>query len=195
MFKELKYFLLLNLLPPIIYLLLAGLRMTLRMKEINREAVDGVRKKGQSMIACFWHGRLLAMPFVYKGRKAKVLISRHRDGEFITRVIRFFGLGAVRASYRKATISAMREILSTLRKGVDIAVTPDGPKGPGYVVKKGIVELAKLSGNPIIPVTYSARKKKFSIPGTDFSFPTLLPKFFSSGVSPSISPLMRATQR
>lgn len=182
MFKEIKYFLLLNMLPPLVYAILALLRVTLRVREVNREAVDAFWLKGETVIACFWHGRLLAMPFLAKPKEARVLISRHRDGEFIARVVRFFGLGAVRASYQKATLSAMREILTSLRRGVTIAVTPDGPKGPGYVVKKGIVELAKLSGRPIVPVAYSARKKKFFIPGTNFFSPALLRASSSFGV-------------
>jgi len=188
MLKNMKYFLLLNLLPPVIYLILTVLRMTLKMREENREPLDALWNRGEAVIACFWHGRLLAMPFITNRRSARVLISRHKDGEFIARVVRFFGLGAIRASYRKATISSMREILSSLKQGITVAVTPDGPKGPRHIVKKGIVELAKLSGRPIIPVTFSARKKKCFIPGTGSSSPTLLQRFSLCGVTLSMSP-------
>ena len=54
-----------------------------------------------------------------------------------------------------------------LKGGFDVAITPDGPKGPRFQVKKGIVELARLTGRPIVPLTYGADKKKLLIPGTD----------------------------
>lgn len=193
MFKELKYFLLLEILPPVVYLVLLMLRATLRVSEMNRDAVDTLWRGGETVIACFWHGRLLGMPFLTRPKAARVLISRHRDGEFIARVVRFFGIGAVRASYQKATVSAMREILTCLRKGVDIAVTPDGPKGPGYKVKKGIVELARLSGRPIVPVAYSARKKKPSAPGTGSYSPTLSRESSLSGEVPSMCLITQMT--
>ncbi len=160
MFKRLKYALLLHLLPPVVYLFLLVLRATLTITQVNRESVDRLWRQGDNIIACFWHGRLLAMPFVYRGSGAKVLISRHRDGEFIARVIRYFGLGTVRGSYRKGSVSQVREMLAELKDGTDIAITPDGPKGPRYRMKQGIVELARLSRRPIVPVTYGASRRK-----------------------------------
>ncbi len=160
MFKDLKYALLLHLLPPIVYLFLVILRATLTITQVNKEPVDRLWQRGENIIACFWHGRLLAMPFACKGSGAKVLISRHRDGEFIARVIRYFGLGTIRGSYGKRSVSSIREMLAELKDGTDIAITPDGPKGPRYRIKQGIVELARLTQRPIVPVTYSASKKK-----------------------------------
>ena len=108
--------------------------------------------EGKGVIVCFWHGRLLAMPFAYEGKPAKVLISRHGDGEFIARVIKYFGLGTVRGSYGKASVSSIREILAELKQGTTIGITPDGPKGPRYQIKQGIVELRKAH-----PAAHSCR--------------------------------------
>jgi lysophospholipid acyltransferase (LPLAT)-like uncharacterized protein len=166
MSKQLKYFLLLYLLPPLIYVVISFIRMTSRISHVNKEAAHGIWDKGENAIVCFWHGRLLMMPFANKRGKGKVLISRHRDGEFIARVMKYFGLGSIRGSYRKeGSVSSLREIISDLKKGFDVAITPDGPKGPRYVVKNGIIELARLTGKAIIPITYSASKKKLFIPG------------------------------
>jgi lysophospholipid acyltransferase (LPLAT)-like uncharacterized protein len=121
------------------------------------------------------------MPFANKRGKGKVLISRHRDGEFIARVMGYFRLGTIRGSYRKGTVSSLREIIHDLRNGFDVAITPDGPKGPRFQVKKGIVELAKLTGRPIVPLTYGAGKKKLSIPGTDLLSPIHFHGFSYSG--------------
>jgi lysophospholipid acyltransferase (LPLAT)-like uncharacterized protein len=166
MLKRVKQFLLIHTLPPLVYVFLMLLRATLSIKHVNREQMEDAEKSAGSVIACFWHGRLLLMPFAVKGVKAKVLISRHRDGEFIARVIRFFGLGTVRGSHRKGGVTSIREMITAAREGWNIAVTPDGPKGPKQRIKEGLIELAKISQKPILPVAYGARKKKLSTPGT-----------------------------
>jgi lysophospholipid acyltransferase (LPLAT)-like uncharacterized protein len=170
-FKELKYMIMLNALPPMIYLFLLFFRMTARIEYVYSEAFRAIWDQGENVIVCFWHGRLLMMPFANKRGKGKVLISRHRDGEFIARVMGYFGLGTIRGSYRKGTVSSLREIIHDLRNGFDVAITPDGPKGPRFKVKKGIMELAKLTGKPIVPLTFGAGKKKLLIPGTGSLFP------------------------
>lgn len=171
MFRRVKQFLLVHTLPPLVYIFLLLLRSTLSVEQVNRGQMEDVRKKAGSVIACFWHGRLLLMPFAVKGAKAKVLISRHRDGEFIARVIRFFGLGTVRGSHRKGGVSSIREMIAATREGWTIAITPDGPKGPKQRIKQGLIELARISQKPILPVAYGARKKKLSTPGTASFFP------------------------
>jgi lysophospholipid acyltransferase (LPLAT)-like uncharacterized protein len=170
MSKKIKAFLMVNVLPPLIFLFLNLLRITLRIRLVNNENVIDGWKRGENYIFCFWHGRLLMMPFANSRGKAKVLISRHRDGELIARVMAFFRLGSIRGSFRKGTVSSIREIMNNLRQGCDVAITPDGPKGPRYKVKDGIVELARLTGKSIVPITYGASKKKLFSPGTGLSF-------------------------
>jgi lysophospholipid acyltransferase (LPLAT)-like uncharacterized protein len=161
MLKRLKYAIMLNLLPPVTYLFLLILKATIKIEHANREAIEPFWQRGESYLACFWHGRLLAMPFAYGGHRGKVLISRHADGEFIARVISYFGIGAVRGSAGKeGAVSSVREMIAELAAGTNIGITPDGPKGPRHRVKEGIIELARMSGRPIVPMTYAASKKK-----------------------------------
>ena len=178
--KRLKSFLMMHVIPPLVFSFLSSLKLTLRVEHINRPPEEKWGRRF-NYIVCFWHGRLLMMPFAKKGGGGKVLISRHRDGELIARVVAFFGIGTVRGSYRKGSVSSLREILHDLRNNIDIAITPDGPKGPRFEVKKGIVELARLSRKPLLPVSYSASKKKLFIPGTVSSFRTLSPELSSFG--------------
>jgi lysophospholipid acyltransferase (LPLAT)-like uncharacterized protein len=185
MFKELKYFLLLRIFPPLIAFILVCLKSTLHIVRVNSEPVRQGWEKGENFIFCFWHGRLLMMPFAYGRRESKVLISRHRDGEFIKRIVSFFHIGAVRGSFRKGSVSSIREMLGDLKRGINIAITPDGPKGPRYVVKEGIIELARITGKSIIPITYGAGKKKLFLPGTALSSPTLFPRYSSFTETPS----------
>ena len=188
--KRIKSFLMIHIIPPLVFAFLYLLRMTLRIEHVNRPSSD---RWGAAFnyIVCFWHGRLLMMPFAKEGGGGKVLISRHRDGELIARIVHYFGIGTVRGSYRKeGSVSSLREILQNLRNNIDIAITPDGPKGPRHVVKKGIAELSRLSGKPLLPVSYGARKKKPFIPGTVLSSPTPFQKLFSCGATPSLSALI-----
>ncbi len=188
MLKSIKNFLLLHVLPPLVFLLIMFIGKSSKIIHIGKEEIEDLRKD-TNLIFCFWHGRLLMMPFAYRGGRGKVIVSRHRDGEFIARVIKYFNLinhfrvGFIRGSHGKGGISTSREILKTLKEGLDVAVTPDGPRGPRYVVKKGILEIARLSGKPLIPVTYSASKKKLSIPGISFFYLFLSQRFSLSGVS------------
>ena len=187
MLKKLQFFLMSKVLPPVLYIFLLLLRSTLRVGYINKSPLDDASSKGSGFIICFWHSRLLMMPFAKKWDPIKVLISRHRDGEFIARVIQFFNVGTIRGSYKKMSISSLREILVNLKTGIDIAITPDGPKGPRYTVKNGIIDLARLSGKIIVPVTYGVSKKKLFIHGTGSFSPALFRKLFSSGENPSSS--------
>jgi lysophospholipid acyltransferase (LPLAT)-like uncharacterized protein len=186
MLKRIQFFLMSTVLPPFLYIFLLLLRLTLRVKYANKSPLDDASSKGSGFIVCFWHARLLMMPFAKKWGPTKVLISRHRDGEFIARVMRFFDVGTIRGSHKKMSISSLREIIGNLNAGIDIAITPDGPKGPRYTIKNGIIDLARLSGKTIVPLTYGAGKKKLFIHGTGSSFPTLFRKLSSSGENLSL---------
>jgi lysophospholipid acyltransferase (LPLAT)-like uncharacterized protein len=185
--KKIQFFLMSKVLPPFLYLFLVLLKLTLRVESFNKSPLDETSSKNPGFIVCFWHARLLMMPFAKRWGPIKVLISRHRDGEFIARVIQFFNVGTIRGSYKKMSISSLREIIENLKAGIDIAITPDGPKGPRYTIKSGIIDLARLSGKTIVPLTYGAGKKKLFIHGTDSFSPTPFRKLSFSGGNPSLS--------
>lgn len=130
-------------------------------------------------ILAFWHGRMLMMPCVkMKGEDVRVLISEHGDGELITQVMRCFTIGAIRGSTSKKGDMAALQALRTLKQGVTIAITPDGPRGPRMRVAPGIVTLAALSGVPVIPLSFATRSMKLLKSWDRFALP--LP--FSRGV-------------
>jgi lysophospholipid acyltransferase (LPLAT)-like uncharacterized protein len=159
--KRLKYAVVSGLLPPFVYLLILTLKATYRVRHVNREPAAHLWQAGETSIVCFWHGRLFSvMPFASRLTCFKILISRHGDGEFITRVVRYFGIGAVRGSYRKQSVASVREIIAALRHGTTVGITPDGPKGPRHVFKEGIVEIARITQKPIVLITYGARRAK-----------------------------------
>jgi lysophospholipid acyltransferase (LPLAT)-like uncharacterized protein len=90
------------------------------------------------------------------------LISQHGDGEIIARIIARFGHEAVRGSSTRGGAGALRALIKLGRSGRDVVVTPDGPKGPRQVAKLGVVQLAKATGLPIVPLTFACSKKNSS---------------------------------
>ena len=128
----------------------------------GEEPVINLYQHGRSMIFAFWHGRQVMMPCVYRGSRAYVLISQHRDGELIHRLIGQLGFRSVRGSTTRGGVAALRELIRYGQDGADLVVTPDGPKGPKWKVQEGVVFLAKMTGLPIVPVTVAYSKKNCS---------------------------------
>jgi lysophospholipid acyltransferase (LPLAT)-like uncharacterized protein len=161
----------LTLVPAIATGLIRVLGRTLQIRSEGFDEVEGLYKQGKTVIFAFWHARQLMMPLVYPGKKAAVLISQHRDGELIHRIVARFGIKAVRGSTTRGGGPAFRRLVELGRAGSDLGITPDGPKGPRQVVQQGVIRLAKVTGQPIVPVTFSCSKKKSSRAGTAFWFP------------------------
>ena len=128
----------------------------------NEATLRRLEARTEPYIVAVWHGRILPMPqFFKKLRPAYVLISEHRDGEIITRIIHHFGLDTIRGSSArkragdarvvdKGGSAALRAMLRKLRKGNIVAITPDGPRGPRMRLTDGTIVLAQLSGVPLV---------------------------------------------
>ena len=159
--KPIETWLKLVVLPPIAAVVIRALGRSMRIETRGQEHVDRLYLEGKHVIIAFWHARQLMMPLTYRGTLAYILISQHQDGEIIARTVERFGLRAVRGSSTRGGVEAMRELIRLGRSGVDLAVTPDGPKGPAQVAKMGVIQLARVSRLPIIPLTFSCSKKNF----------------------------------
>jgi lysophospholipid acyltransferase (LPLAT)-like uncharacterized protein len=109
-----------------------------------------------AMIWTFWHNRIFTLPAVYhrylKTRKGAVLTSASRDGEIIAAVVARFGCAAVRGSSSRRGIAALLGLKEAIQNGYDVAIVPDGPRGPRYRLGPGAVKLAELTGAAILPV-------------------------------------------
>jgi lysophospholipid acyltransferase (LPLAT)-like uncharacterized protein len=149
-----------RLIPWLGYGLLRVLRWTMRIEVVNAESPGAFWTEDQNVIVAFWHGRQLMMPFAYRGKRASILISRHRDGELIARTVSRFGFHAARGSTTRGGSAALKQLVRLARAGDDLVVTPDGPRGPRHRVQLGVVELAKLTQRPIVPLAFGASKKK-----------------------------------
>lgn len=132
---------------------------TTRKLQLGGEDLLARWQRGEQVILAFWHGRILLMSFAYRGQKACVMNSAHRDGEIMTRVLRRFGVTAVRGSSTRGWMSGLKGMLDAYQQGHDLLVVPDGPRGPRYQAKSGVIQLARATGAPIFPATYSAAWK------------------------------------
>jgi len=92
-------------------------------------------------------------------RKLAALVSASKDGALLAAVLGRFGVEQVRGSSSRRGPQALLELTSHAQMGYDLAITPDGPRGPRYVVQEGVIALAQLTGLPIIPVTCNTRRK------------------------------------
>lgn len=113
------------------------------------------------VIFCLWHNRLALSMVVHRrlGRKLAALISASRDGALLTAMLGQFGVLAVRGSSSRRGPQALLELKRQARRGYDLAITPDGPRGPRYVVQDGVIYLAQVTGLPIVPVSFTLSRK------------------------------------
>jgi len=137
-----------------------------RYQHINQEAPIALQREGRPLIGAAWHNRLiLAMKVWPNNQQLTALVSQHGDGELIARIYEKLGHKTVRGSSiakkkkrkDRGGGAAFRHMIRLLKEGASMGLTPDGPKGPRYRAKDGIILMAKYSGAPIQPVAYSAR--------------------------------------
>ena len=157
--------------PPVGYRIIQMLRRTMTWRTEGSEHVNRLFAEEKRVILAFWHAQQLMMPLAIPGLEAHVLISQHRDGELIRRIVARFGLDAVRGSSTRGGAEAFRQLIRLGRSGGNLVLTPDGPKGPRQIAKVGVVQLARATGLPIIPMAFGCSKKNSSQAGTGSSCP------------------------
>jgi len=126
---------------------------------------------GQPVIAAFWHERLPLMPSLWRlaqlqsSPRMHVLVSRHRDGRFIARLLDRFGVATVHGStarngQNRGGAAGMRQMLERLAAGEQVGITPDGPRGPRRVASPGVAQLAALSGVVVLPCSAQTTRRR-----------------------------------
>ena len=136
------------------------LSRTWRVTSLGREAFESQRVQGRTVLYSFWHGQMLSLIAEHKLPSA-VLISDHRDGEIIARIIQKFGLSVIRGSTSRGASRALLQMSRALSNGTDVGITPDGPRGPRHSYAAGALIIAQRTGAPIIPIaTIAARSWK-----------------------------------
>jgi lysophospholipid acyltransferase (LPLAT)-like uncharacterized protein len=154
--------------PGLVPALLAGagrlLGATARVQATGVDALIPLWRAGRPLIYVVWHGRIFMAPWLNAwlrrtrgARAVAVLASRSRDGELVTRYVAHFGLRAIRGSSSRGGATGLRQLAGALRAGEDVALVPDGPRGPRRQLQPGVVALAAMTGAPVVPLGISAR--------------------------------------
>jgi hypothetical protein len=162
----------------IIYAFIRIISVTLRYKWTDRSGFFAGGPAGPA-VYCVWHNRLSLCMAIYFGYIKKhnqtpglaVMVSASRDGGFLAGILECFGVQPVRGSTSRRGHQALRELTTWAKRGYDLAITPDGPRGPRCIVQDGIIALAQVTELAIVPVSYILEWKirlkswdKFQIP-------------------------------
>ncbi|HVM51011.1 MAG TPA: lysophospholipid acyltransferase family protein [Candidatus Acidoferrum sp.] len=118
-------------------------------------------RHAQPVIFCLWHNRLASAMMMHRRHPVKVaaLVSASKDGALLAAVLGRFRVEPVRGSTSRRGPQALLELTTRVGQGYNIVITPDGPKGPRYVVQPGVIALAQVTGLAIIPVTSNVQRK------------------------------------
>jgi lysophospholipid acyltransferase (LPLAT)-like uncharacterized protein len=141
--------------PLLIRLIHATLRVRRtprRLEELDRDP----RELRGPYIFAFWHQSQLIPAWTHRNRETAILISRHGDGELISRVVQRLGFHPVRGSSTRGGVPALKKLVREVRSGRDVAFTPDGPRGPRCRIHGGVIQAASMSGVPIFPVSFTS---------------------------------------
>lgn len=167
-----------NLIIDLIYLILLFIGKTSKKIYLNYEIRANLEQKNIPIIYSFWHNRLLYLAFLYRKTYFGVMVSQHKDGNYIADIMKKCRLYPVRGSSTRGGIRALLEIINYLKQTkIGIAFSPDGPKGPKYQIQEGILLAALKTGSPIVPLCWSAKKKKIFNSWDNFIFPFPFNKF------------------
>jgi lysophospholipid acyltransferase (LPLAT)-like uncharacterized protein len=115
-------------------------------------------RKMSRVVAVAWHDRLAMLPksILHQKKKMHILSSPHSDGIIISSVLRMFGFQIIRGSTNKNPILAVKGIMNVLKSSENVAITPDGPRGPRYKINSNVIAIAKKCNAAIVPVSCSA---------------------------------------
>ena len=144
-----KNFLKLKILPYVLYLIVKFIYLT-NKKEFHHPKLND----NEALIFVTWHDDLICQPLnYYQNRpngKIKTLISQSKDGEILSKIYNLFGGETIRGSSSKGATKALISTIREIKSGVDIALTPDGPRGPRHTVADGVIAIAQKSAARIV---------------------------------------------
>ena len=146
----------------LIFSIIRCLAATIRFKVNDGSGIFFSTEPPEKIIFAIWHNRLALALILYqryvarrdRSRRLAAMVSASKDGGMLARVLEYFRVEPVRGSSSRRGGQALREMVSWHERGHDLAITPDGPRGPCYTVQEGVIATAQLTGLPIVPVSY-----------------------------------------
>jgi lysophospholipid acyltransferase (LPLAT)-like uncharacterized protein len=149
-----------RLLASLVYGLIRSVSFTLRFRFVDQSGLFD-KDPPQPAVFLIWHNRLALSLMLYlklprklqPSRRLAAMVSASRDGAVVAHILELFGVQPVRGSTSRRGPQALLELTTWAERGYDLAITPDGPRGPCYVVQEGAIALAQLTGLPVVPVS------------------------------------------
>ena len=160
-------------------ILLSVWSRTLRIQFVHKEIPERLTSEGKNFIYAFWHGRQFMLFHSHRNSGIVIPASESRDGEIQAGILKWFGFDVVRGSSKRKGDRALLGLVDRLRKGKDLALAVDGPRGPIYEAKQGVTYMAGKLDKQIVPVSTSA--KSYWILDKIWD-KYMLPKPFTSGI-------------
>lgn len=142
----------------IFYIVILIVGCTLRYETRGWHFLEEIERNGKVPIYAFWHNQVFLAAYFFRNSGAIVMTSQSFDGEYIARAIQRLGFGAARGSSTRGGVGALIEIARLVRAKRAAAFTIDGPRGPVYVAKNGALLLSKKTGQPVVPINFTAEK-------------------------------------
>ncbi len=156
------------------YFLLLGL--TCRQVWKGKEQIEALKAKKQNWIYSLWHQNVSATNYVLRNQGFVGLTSPSYEGEIAARILYLFHNDAVRGSSSKGGAKALLGLIKKIKKGQSGLLTPDGPRGPKYELKPGVIILAQKTGCPLVPFHLAFSRPRIFKKSWDQH---QLPRFFS----------------
>ena len=128
-----------------------ALAATWRYRTVGDEIPASLRSKREPILFTLWHGEMLPLLWFHRNQGVAVLVSEHSDGEIIARILEWMGYALIRGSTSRGAGRALIGLTRTLKEGNDVAITPDGPRGPRHKFAPGAVVAANRADVPIVP--------------------------------------------
>ena len=109
---------------------------------------------GQPVILCFWHARMIMSMYGWQHtHQLNMLSTPHRDGKIAALTYNRLGINTIWGSTKKGGFEAARAMIRVLKAGETVAITPDGPKGPRQRMQSSAIDIARMSGAKLVPVS------------------------------------------
>lgn len=140
---------------------LAAYRATLTVRYLHRDRYEELAGRGVPILFALWHGRMFLSIQAHRHEGIVTMASQSKDGEIIAGWLERNGYAVARGSSSRAGGAALRTMVREVRGGRHAALTVDGPRGPARVVQPGVVQLARLTGGWILPITSSSARPRF----------------------------------
>jgi len=162
---------------------------TLKIKRVNAEQFDELKRNGKNVVVAFWHGSMFVGWFLHRPEvnwNISALVSQSNDGEFLSTILERWNYKMIRGSSHIGGKEAMQLMVDEVESGKSLAITPDGPRGPRHEMKMGAVRVAQRTGVPLILVGIAASTKKQLRSWDKFD----VPRPFSSVVATYSEPII-----